>query len=335
MNSSAIKELLNKPIDLFNEANKKKSSLFGKNVFFAKNIHLNLTNICVEKCGFCPFARNKNDLDAYKLTPELVASKLANLQWLSEVHITSGLNPDLKWSEVLQILDSIKKTLPHVTIKSLTAVEIEFYAKEEDMAIEEIIEDLLKHGSVSLTGGGAEILKNDMRTKLLTKKTSPEMWLKIHEAAHKLGLKSNATMLYGHFETFDDILDHLNLIENLQQKTAGFQAFIPLKFQPLNTKFQHLSPATSIKTLQTIAISRLVLSIPHIKAYWPSIGQDCSLMALWAGADDLEGTLVDEKIMHEGGSPEPGGLSDKSLKKMINDIGLVPYERNSLYEKMQ
>ncbi|AWB09630.1 de-hypoxanthine futalosine cyclase [Thermodesulfobium acidiphilum] len=334
MNRSDLKNLIDNPIDLFNEANKKKSSLYGKNVFFAKNIHLNLTNICVERCGFCPFARNKDDFDAYKLSPEVVASKLQGLTWLSEVHITSGLNPDLKWNEVLKILDSIRKTLPKATIKSLTAVEVEFYAKEENKPIESIIEDLLNHGSVSLTGGGAEILKDSMRTKLLTKKTSPEMWLKIHEIAHKIGLKSNATMLYGHFETFDDILEHLNLLEDLQQKTGGFQAFIPLKFQPLNTKFRHIKPATSIKTLKTIAISRLVLSIPHIKAYWPSIGQDCALMALWTGADDLEGTLVDEKIMHEGGSPEPGGLSAESLKDMITNIGLVPFERNSLYEKI-
>uniref|UniRef100_A0A7C5KEV3 CofH family radical SAM protein n=1 Tax=Thermodesulfobium narugense TaxID=184064 RepID=A0A7C5KEV3_9BACT len=334
MNSVALKDLLNSPLDLFNEAHKKRFSLYGKNVFFAKNIHLNLTNICIERCGFCPFARNKGDFDAYKLTPDDVVLKLKDLRWLSEVHITSGLNPDLKWKEVLKILDSIKMTLPKVTIKSLTAVEVEFYAKEEGKPIEKIIEDLLDHGSISLTGGGAEILKDDMRKRLLTKKTSPEMWLKIHETAHKLGLKSNATMLYGHFETFEDILDHLNLIERLQEKTGGFQAFIPLKFQPLNTKFQHIKPATSIKTLQVIAISRLVLSIPHIKAYWPSIGQDTALMALWAGADDLEGTLVDEKIMHEGGSTEPGGLSDESLKNMITEIGLIPVERNSIYERV-
>lgn len=313
-----------------------KKRLYGKEVTYIKNMHLNLTNICVQKCRFCSFRKSSGEEGAYALeideALELVRS--AAKTGIREVHIVNALNPDLSLDYYTTIIRDIKKEFPHLTVKGLTAVEIDYISKREEVTHEFVIDSLIEAGVELFPGGGAEIFSQDIRKKLGTSKTSGEVYLHIHRLIHKRGIKSNVTMLYGHFESPEDILDHLIKIRNLQDETGGFSAFIPLRFVSKNTPIRANEPGAHYD-LKVIAFSRIYLdNIPHIKAYWVSLTPEVAQVALSFGADDVDGTIYKENIITSAGAEVKPSMTEEELRRLILDAGAVPVERDSHFNKI-
>lgn len=303
--------------------------------YFILNRHINPTNICVNRCRFCAFSRSKGDSDAYEMTiAEIIEDikrakqKLGNLH---EVHIVSALHPDWTFEHYLEIIRSIRGELPEIGIKAFTAVEVDYFSKKSGLPVEEVLIKLKEAGVDLMPGGGAEIFAQDTRKRICPEKISGERWLEIIRIAHKLGIKTNATMLYGHIESYEDRVDHLLKLRQLQDDTAGFLAFIPLSYQPENTEISTPYPS-GIDDLKTIAISRLVLdNIPHIKAYWIMLGEKLAQLALLFGADCLEGTVIDEKIAHSAGARSKRGMTVDEIVHIIRETGKIPVQRDSFY----
>lgn len=312
---------------------------YGQRVYFAVNYHLNYTNICVNRCAFCAFSRRPGEPGAYTLTPDEVAAKLLALQDLGirELHIVGGLNPELDLDYFLTLFQRVREILPEVTLKALTAVEVDFLARQHNLTVEEVLGRLKEAGLACLPGGGAEIFAARVRKIICPQKISGERWREIHATAHRLGIPTNATMLYGHVETLAERVEHLWALRQLQDETGGFQSFIPLAFHPSRTALadQVSGPTTGYDDLKTIAIARLFLdNIPHIKAYWVMLGPKLAQIALNFGADDLEGTVVEEKITHSAGAESPVGLTRRELVALIKTAGFVPAERDALYRRV-
>ncbi|RDV83467.1 aminofutalosine synthase MqnE [Ammonifex thiophilus] len=309
----------------------------GRKVFFAVNCHVNHTNVCVGSCRFCAFRRRPGDAEAYTLKPEEVIKRVrAVALWgLREIHLVGGLNPDLSLDYFRKILRGIKERVRGVTIKGLTAVEIDFLARQEGLTVREVLQELKAAGLDALPGGGAEIFAPAVRQRLCPAKISGERWLEIHAEAHALGIPTNATMLYGHLESYEDRVDHLLRLRELQDRTGGFQAFIPLPFLPQNNPLaaeEGVKGTTGFDDLKTIAISRLLLdNFPHIKVYWVMVGTKLSQVALNFGADDIEGTVLEERIAHSAGAESPQVLTRRELEDLIMAAGGVPVERDALY----
>ncbi|MBM4167445.1 MAG: aminofutalosine synthase MqnE [Ignavibacteria bacterium] len=303
----------------------------GDAVYFVLNRKIEPTNICVLSCKFCDFATKKGKPDAYEMTTEEILSKLSHE--LHEVHITAGMPADWEWERYLNILRDIKKHFPNIDIKAFTAVEIDFFHKKFHLPIEEVLRQLVEAGLRTMPGGGAEVFSERVRRLLFNQKIGAKVWLDIHRTAHKMGIPTNCTLLYGHIETLEERIVHLLKLRELQDETNGFLSFIPLAFQPGDTNIKPRSQYTSaIDDLKTIAISRLMLdNIPHIKAYWVMLTEEVASVALNFGADDMDGTVGEERIAHDAGAISPMKLAKNQLVKIIRDAGKIPVERDIYY----
>lgn len=312
----------------------------GNFVYFIKNRHLNPTNICVNRCRFCAFSRSRGEHGAYEMDIDTIIERLlsdSSETDFSEIHIVGGLHPEWRIDYYLKLFEMIKKIFPNITIKALTVTEIDYYAKRSGISIEEALILLKKHGLDIIPGGGAEIFSTVVRNKICPEKISGERYLEIMEIAHSLGIKSNATMLYGHIESIEDRIDHLISLRNLQDRTGGFQAFIPLPYHPENTGLDiQIRRTSSIDDLKTIAISRLMLdNFDHIKAYWVMLGEKISQIALLFGADDLDGTIIEERISHSAGAISPQSISEDELIHLIRKTGKIPVARDGFYNPIK
>ena len=306
----------------------------GDAVYFVLNRKIEPTNICVLSCKFCDFATKKGKPDAYEMTTDEILSKLSDE--LHEVHITAGMPADWEWERYLNILRDIKSHFPNIDIKAFTAVEIDFFHKKFHLPIEEVLRQLVEAGLRTMPGGGAEVFSERVRRLLFNQKIGAKVWLDIHRTAHKMGIPTNCTLLYGHIETLEERIIHLLKLRELQDETNGFLSFIPLAFQPGDTNIKPRSQYTSaIDDLKTIAISRLMLdNIPHIKAYWVMLTEEVASVALNFGADDMDGTVGEERIAHDAGAISPMKLAKEQIIKIICDAGKIPVERDIYYNAL-
>ena len=311
----------------------------GKYAYFVINRQLNPTNVCVLDCKFCAFATiDKNDPKAYEMDYNQIIEKVAYAvkEGASEVHIVGGLHPDWSFEDYLNIVSIIKKNFPDIHIKAFTAVEIDYFSKLSGLSYEEVLKKLKEVGLGSLPGGGAEIFSPEVRRVIAPKKIGWKKYLEIHKTAHRLGLHSTTTMLYGHVESYKDRVDHILKIREAQDETGGFTCFIPLAYQPENNDLDIGKHTTGIDDLKTIAVSRLLLdNIPHIKAYWVMIGEKIAQVALNFGADDLDGTVMEEKIAHFAGAKSPTQQQKDKLIRLIKEAGKIPVERDTLYNPIR
>jgi aminodeoxyfutalosine synthase len=306
----------------------------GDAVYFVLNQKIEPTNICVLACKFCDFATKAGQPDAYEMTIHEILHKLT--PEIHEVHITGGLHPDWEWDYYLEMLRQIKKQFPNVDIKAFTAVEIDFFHKKFKLPIEEVLRQLKEAGMRTMPGGGAEVFSERVRKRLFGSKIGAKVWLDIHRAAHRMGIPTNSTILYGHIETLEERVDHLVKLRALQDETRGFLTFIPLAFQPGDTGIKPTNRFTSaIDDLKMIAVSRLMLdNFPHIKAYWVMLTEEVASVALNFGADDLDGTVGGEKIAHDAGAIAPMQLTKEKIIKIIRDAGKIPVERDVFYNPL-
>lgn len=315
-------------------ANHVRERMHGNLTYFNVNRHINPTNVCVAACRLCAFGRKKDAPGAYTMAlDEAFASAASGYsEAVTEFHIVGGLHPDLPFQYYLDLISGLKERFPQVHLKALTMVEIAFLAKRAKLTIEETLRQLKNAGLDSLPGGGAEIFHERVRRVICDHKIDGDQWLDTARTAHKIGLKSNATMLYGHVENEEDRADHLVRLRELQDETHGFQTFIPLAFHPANTPLQHLFTTTGMLDLKQIAIGRLVLdNFPHVKAYWQMLGPKIAQIALRFGADDIDGTVVEEKIYHDAGATTPQGMRRSDLERLIREAGRQPVERDTMY----
>lgn len=306
----------------------------GDDVYFVVNRHINYTNICRNRCRFCAFSRDAGEAGAYTLTVEEVLAKAREAidEGATEIHMVGGENPALPYPRVRDMVAGVRAMAPAVHIKAFTASEMEFFAVSEGSTVEDILLDLKEAGLNSLPGGGAEILRAEVRAQVCPAKISGERWLEIHQLAHDLGLRTNATMLYGHVETFADRADHLVRLREAQDETGGFQAFIPLAFQPKNSALSHLPGPTGVEDLKVLAVSRLMLdNFDHIKTYWVMTGLKLAQTALFFGANDMDGTVVEEVISLMSSAGHGQSVAKSELVRVIRDAGRVPVERDALY----
>lgn len=310
--------------------------LHNKKVFFVKNRHINPTNICVNRCRFCAFSRSPHDEGAYELSPEDILEKIeGGGEELREVHLVGGLHPEWGLEYYEDLLKEVKGRFPGLHIKGFTAVEVDYLSKKSGLTVEGTLQRLKEAGLDAMPGGGAEIFSGSVRAKLCPEKISGDRWLEIHRTAHLLGIPTNATMLYGHLESYEDRVDHLLKLRKLQDETGGFQAFIPLSYHPDNTDIGGTG-ASGIEDLKTIGISRIFLdNIPHIKAYWIMLGEKLAQVSLLFGADDLEGTVLEERITHAAGARSSEGLTPEEIIRLIRRAGRIPVERDSLYNQVR
>jgi len=310
----------------------------GKKAFFVRNRHINPTNICVNRCKFCAFSRSKGQEGAFELTIEDIINKLGDghkATGFSEVHIVGGLHPDWPFEHYLEMISSIKKTFPKLHIKAFTAVEIDYFSKISGRSLEDTLKALKKSGLGSMPGGGAEIFSEGIRNQLCPEKIPGDRWLEVMETAHRAGIRTNATMLYGHVEDLSDRVDHLSRLRGLQDRTKGFQAFIPLAYHPKNTEIEG-TYTSGVDDLKTVAVSRIFLdNVDHIKAYWIMLGEKISQLALLFGADDIDGTIIEEKITHSAGGLTGEKLTAEQLVDLIRKAGKVAVERDSFYKTVR
>ncbi len=322
-------------------ANHVREKLHGMRTYFNVNRHINPTNVCVASCRLCAFGRKPDAPGAYTMALE-EAYRIAGQGWsedVTEFHIVGGLHPDLPFQYYVDLLRGLKERFPKVHLKAFTAVEIGYYSHITRLSIREILEKLKEAGLGSLPGGGAEIFAPAVRRVICDHKIGAHMWLKIHRTAHQLGLHSTATMLYGHIESDEDRVDHLLQLRKLQDETRGFVAFVPLAFHPANTELGKLverGETTGFTDLKNVAASRLLLdNFPHIKAYWIMLTPRVAQVALKFGADDLDGTVVQEKIYHDAGSTSPQAMTRQQIIRLIREAGHEPFERDTLYRPVQ
>ena len=311
-----------------------KERLHGKKVYYVFNQHVNYSNVCVNLCKFCAFGRPKGHPEAYELSLEEILAKLKeNKDRIREIHIVGGLHPDLPYTYYLDLIRGIKENFPAAQIKAFTCVEIDHLARIAGKSVEEVLKDLKEAGLSCLPGGGAEVFAERIRKRLCPEKISGKRWLEITRTAHRLGIPSNATMLYGHLETYEERLEHLFALRELQDETGGFLCFIPLPFLPEKSYLRkEVAPTTGFEDLKMIAVSRLMLdNIPHVKAYWIFLGLKLSQVALHFGADDLHGTVYEEKISEFSGKGGEKALSRAEIERVIREAGFEPVERDALY----
>jgi aminodeoxyfutalosine synthase len=305
----------------------------GNHVYFVQNMHINPTNICVNRCKFCAFSRSKGDPGAYEMSIEDILNKARSAgKGVHELHIVSGLHPDLPFDWYLDMLRALKKEFPEFHLKAFTAVEIDYLAKLAGLDLKDTLLKLREAGLDSMPGGGAEIFNAAVRNTLCAEKISGDRWIEVIETAHGIGLKSNATMLYGHIETTEHRIDHLLKLRELQDRTGGFQAFIPLSFHSQNTEIKKSAYTTGFDDLKTLAISRLMLdNFDHIKAYWVMLGEKIAQVSLSFGVDDLDGTVVEERITRAAGGTTDGSMTKDDIVYLIKQAGRIPVERDTVY----
>ena len=310
----------------------------GNFAYYNVNTHLNPTNVCVYRCTFCAFRADLKSPKGYVMTDEQILERAAEAErrGATELHIVGGLHHQLPYEWYLNVIRIIHQAHPRLHLKAYTAVEWDWFARLTGRPTRDLLAEFKDAGLGSLPGGGAEIFHPEVRDQICEHKADADAWLRIHREAHELGLRSNATMLYGHIEKPQHRIDHLFRLRELQDETGGFQTFIPLAFHPDNTEAGRTSPKPSVlMDLKTMAISRLMLdNFPHIKAYWVMLGIKTAQMALSFGADDLDGTVVHEKIYHDAGSDSPQELTVAEIRRLIEEAGRMPVERDTLYHEV-
>jgi aminodeoxyfutalosine synthase len=312
----------------------------GNFAYYNVNTHLNPTNVCVYRCTFCAFRADLKSQRAYVMSDEQILERAAEAdrRGATEMHIVGGLHHQLPFDWYLNVVRIIHRAYPRLHLKAYTAVEWDWFARLTGRPTRDLLAEFKEAGLGSLPGGGAEIFHPEVRDRICEHKADAGAWLRIHREAHELGLRSNATMLYGHIEEPRHRIDHLCRLRELQDQTGGFQTFIPLAFHPDNTKLaeeRHIPKPSGLLDLKTMAVSRLMLdNFPHVKAYWIMLGIKTAQLALSFGADDIDGTVVHEKIYHDAGSDSPQELAVAELRRLIEEAGRVPVERDTLYHEV-
>jgi aminodeoxyfutalosine synthase len=320
-------------------ANKIRQDLHGQKVYFIENLHLNPTNVCINNCPLCAYGVvNPEAKEAFTLSIEqalkIVKSKAKETE-LKEIHITAGLNPQLSLEYYLELIQEIRAMLPSVFIKALTAVEIAYLAERSRIKIEDILRLLIKAGLNSIPGGGAEIFSENIRKVICPNKLDSKSWLEIHYLAHKLGLKTSCTMLFGHIENIEDRVSHLFKLRAAQKKSQGYITFVLLPFRPYKTKFSYLTPISEEDILRTFSVSRIILSnIPHLKAYWPVLGAELTKKSLDWGSDDIDGPVYMDRIYGSKDINTSEGLSIQRLKEIILEANKTPQPRDGFYNEL-
>jgi aminodeoxyfutalosine synthase len=311
----------------------------GNYVFFNRNFHIEPTNICVFDCKFCSYSRllkHKDSEAAWELSEEQILDLVRSYEGkhVTEVHIVGGVHPKMGLMYFANLIKKVKEIRPDIHVKAFTAVELEYMCRKAKVSFEEGLRILKEHGQDSLPGGGAEIFHEEIRKQICEDKCTGEEWLAIHEAAHKLGMPSNATMLYGHIEKYEHRVDHMDRLRTLQDKTGGFNTFIPLKFRNKGNQMSHIKESTVIEDLRNYAVSRIYMdNFNHVKAYWPMIGRTTAQLSLAFGVDDIDGTIDDStKIYTMAGSEEQNpALTTQQLVEMVKQVGRHPIERDTVY----
>ena len=319
-------------------ANWVREKMHGDIAYFNVNRHINPTNVCVAACRLCAFGRKKDAPGAYTMALEEAWERAAQgySEAVTEFHLVGGLHPDLHLEYFLDLIRGLKERFPNVHVKAFTMVEIAYLAKRSKLSIRETIEKLKAAGVDSMPGGGAEIFADRVRHIICDHKIDGDEWLETARIAHQLGMRSNATMLYGHVENDEDRVDHLLRLRGLQDETGGFQTFIPLAFHPDNTALDHLPKTSGLTDIRQIAVGRLMLdNFSHIKAYWQMMSAKIAQIALRFGADDIDGTVIEEKIYHDAGAETPQGMRRADLVRLITEAGRVPVERDTLYRAVE
>lgn len=330
-------------VDLFGLgelAHSVRTRLNGKAAYYNVNRHINYTNVCVIDCQLCQgaYARKPGEPGGYAMSVQDVLDFAAQKynDRVTEFHVVGGLNPKLPFTYYLELLGALRANYPGVHLKAFTMVELDFFTRITHRPLEWVIDQLVEHGLGSCPGGGAEIFAERARPLIAGHKISGERWLECARTLHQRGIRSNATMLYGHIETLPERVDHMIRLRALQDETGGFNCFIPLAFHPENTVYGHLPPTTGIDDLRTLAVSRLMLdNFDHIKAYWVTITPAVAQIGLTFGADDLDGTIIEERIIHGAGSHTSPGLTRGDIEDLIRQAGLEPVERDTLYNRVR
>jgi aminodeoxyfutalosine synthase len=318
-------------------ANHVRERMHGDVTYFNVNRHINPTNVCVAACRLCAFGRKKGDPAGYTMALDEAFETAASgyTEAVTEFHIVGGLHPDLPFEYFLDLVSGLKERFPKVHIKAFTMVEVAFLARRAKLTIEQTLIKMKEAGVDSMPGGGAEIFASRVRSIICDHKIDGSEWLNTARLAHKLGFRSNATMLYGHIENNEDRVDHMLKLRDVQDETGGFQTFIPLAFHPENTALDHLPVTTGLTDIRQVAVGRLLLdNFAHIKAYWQMLTPKIAQIALRFGADDLDGTVIEEKIYHDAGATTPQGMTRKQLCHLIEAAGRVPVERDTLYHSV-
>jgi aminodeoxyfutalosine synthase len=301
----------------------------GERVYFTVNRQLNPTNVCVLSCKFCDYAKKPGAPDSYTMTREQIEAHVD--PEITEIHVVGGLHNKWRFDDYLDVIRWVKAKKPTLSVKAYTAVEIDFFCRLTKKPAEWVLGELKGAGLDAMPGGGAEVFSERVRRELFHQKIGAQRWLEIHEIAHRMGIPSNATLLYGHIETRAERVQHLILLRELEDKAPGFFAFIPLAFQPGTTGLVRRQ-ASAIEDLRTIAVSRLVFdNVPHVKSYWVMLGQDTASIGLQFGASDLDGTIGVEKIAHAALARSPVGVAEESMVHTIREAGKIPVQRDALY----
>lgn len=323
-------------LKLGEKADKIRRRAHGDKVFFNSNKHINPTNICKDVCKFCAFSASRKNTNRYELSVEEIMRELSSCAAnITEAHIVGAHNPNMGLLYYKELFGAIKKAYPHIHIKALTAAEVHFLSELENLSYQTVLDKMAEFGVDSMPGGGAEIFDEELRSYIAKGKVSSKNWLYIHELWHKMGKKSNATMLFGHVENRAHRIDHIMRIKRLQEQTGGFNAFIPLVYNTQNNFLNVPYPVSGHEILKTIAISRLILdNVPHIKAYWVAASLNLALVAMEFGADDLDGTIQTESIISQAGAKSKDGISKEMLIAYIKDAGFTAVERDSLYNEL-
>lgn len=308
----------------------------GDKTYFNKNFHIEPTNICIYNCKFCSYFRKIGQEGAWEFSIEEILKMVESYKntGVTEVHIVGGVHPKRDLYYYGEMMQKIKTIIPDIHIKAFTAVELEYMIKKAKLSLEEGLKKLKEYGLDSIPGGGAEIFHPDIRKQICDEKASTDMWLTIHETAHKVGIPSNATILYGHVEEYSHRVHHMSKLRDLQDKTAGFNTYIPLKYRKENNSLSHIGEVTSIEDLKNYAVSRIYLdNFPHIKAYWPSIGKEIAQLSLSFGVDDIDGTIDDSTKIYSmaGAEDQNPKMTTQDLVNLVKDVKRIPVERDTLY----
>ncbi len=311
----------------------------GNLAFYNRNFHIEPTNICVYNCRFCSYHKKAGDPESWDYSHDemLDIVKRFDEKEVTEVHIVGGVHPSYDLHYYGQLIQKIRHHRPGLHIKAFSAIELDYMISRAGLSIEEGLRQLRNYGLDSIPGGGAEIFDEELRKKICPEKTSSELWLSIHETAHNLGIPSNATILYGHIENYSQRIDHMERLRKLQDRTSGFNAFIPLKFRNANNSMSYLPEVSIIEDLRNYAVARIYLdNFPHIKAYWPATGKEAAQLALLFGVDDLDGTIDDTTKIYSmagAGDKNPAMTTDE-IRNLISEAGYDPAERDSLYNRI-
>ncbi len=319
-------------------ANHIREKKHGNNTFFNRNFHIEPTNICIYSCKFCSYVRKIGQEGAWEFSIDDILKMVSSYKGtgVTEVHIVGGVHPKRDLHYYGEMMQKIKEIIPEIHIKAFTAVELEYMIKKAGMSLSEGLKKLKEYGLDSIPGGGAEIFHSDIRKELCDEKASSEMWLEIHETAHNVGIPSNATILYGHVEDYSHRIHHMSKLRDLQDKTSGFNTYIPLKYKKENNSLSHIGEVTSIEDLKNFAVSRIYLdNFPHLKAYWPMLGKHLTQLSLAFGVDDIDGTIDDStKIYTMAGDTQKPSMTTNEIIQLILDAKRKPIERDTLYNEI-